>query len=273
MKKFLVPTDFSEKANNAISYAVELAQHMNAAVSLFNCVHVPVLTGDGAMVSTPFDEMEKESTASLTKMKKKLLNKFPNVFINTVVKVGFSADEIVDYTRENNFDLIVMGITGSGKIDQFFGSTAIAVSKKSQVPVLIVPPKSKLNKLANIVVAFDFKAIENTDSINLIVDLAKKFRSNLTGLNIREYHQKRTHETSLSAHQAETLLSELPHRIVSYSDSSSVEGLGHYLESHDADMLVMLKRKHSLFDLLIHGSNTSKMAFHTHVPLLILHEE
>lgn len=273
MKHFLVPTDFSDKASSAVNYAVRLAQHVNASITLFNCVHVPVFVGDEIMTSVPFDEIEKDTEASLNKLKESLLSKFPRATINTIVKVGFSAAEIISYTEKNNFDLIVMGITGAGKIDRFFGSTSTAVSKKSKVPVLIVPAESQLKKLDNIVFALDFKEIENPEGINIIIELAKKFGSNLIGLNIREYHQKGSHETSLSAHQAETLLSELPHRIVSYPDSSPVEGLEHYLEDHEVDMLVMLKRKHRLFDLLVNGSNTHKMAFHTHIPLLILHED
>lgn len=272
MRTILAPTDFSGTANRAVEYAVALAAKTNADITLFHCFHVPVIAGDAPVVTIPFDELEKGSINALNAKKNKLGKKYPGVRINTVSKVGFATEEIVEYVQNNPTDLIVMGISGSGKLDQLLGSTATAVSKKSEVPVLIVPPETGTEKLENIVFAFDFKEIDNTSNINIVIELARQFNSKITALNIKQEFEEISLEGALAAKQANTLLSDVPHRIVKFSDTDPIHGIDNYLKDHAADLLVMIKRKHSFFDLLFNTSNTRKMAFHTHIPLLILHE-
>lgn len=271
MKNILATTDFSAIADNAVDYAMNLAKETRADVTLFNCYHIPVVTGDGPVITVPFEELEAASTDMLNTRKKNLENKFPGVKINVVSKAGFATDEIADYIKSNPIDMIIMGISGSGNFDRLLGSTATAVSKQSKVPVLIVPGKAVFKKPANIVVAFDFKEVENTSSVNLVVELAKQFGSRITALNVSQHHEVSL-EQSLASRQANDLLSDVHHRMVNYNDTDAITGIEHYLKSHDVDMLVMLKRKHGFFDTLLHGSNTRKMAFHTHVPLLVLHD-
>ena len=272
MKNILAPTDFSATANSAVEYACSLATAANATVTLFNCFHIPVIASDGPVITIPFEELEKASTASLVSRKNELEKKFAGLQIKIECKAGFAGEEIVEYTQTHKFDLVVMGITGSGDFDRLLGSTATVVSKRSETPVIIVPPKYGIKKPENIVVAFDFRAIKNTKSVNIVIDLAKTFKSKITALNIRQGTEEASIERSLSASQAGDLISDVPHRMVNYTDSDTIEGLEHYLKSHDVDLLVMLKRKHSFFDQLLHGSHTRKMAFHTHIPLLVLHE-
>ncbi|MBL7892002.1 MAG: universal stress protein [Bacteroidia bacterium] len=272
MKTILAPTDFSDIANNAVEYAVALAAKTNTRIILFHCFHVPVIAGDAPVVTIPFDELEKDSLETLNLKKAELEKKYPSVKIEVVSKVGFAAEEINEYSQTNPVDLIVMGISGSGKIDQLLGSTATSVSQKSKTPVLIIPGSAKFAELANVIVAFDFKEIDDTNSINIIIELAKQFKSRVTALNVRQEHQKLSLESSLSAKQANTLLAEVPHRMVNFVDSDTIHGIDHYLKGHDVDLLVMIKRKHGFFGQLFNSSNTRKMAFHTHIPLLILHE-
>ncbi|MBI2271657.1 MAG: universal stress protein [Bacteroidetes bacterium] len=272
MKNILAPTDFSDTANNAVEYAAALAAKSNTDITLFHCFHVPVIAGDAPVITITFDELEKDSKDTLKAKKSELEKKYPGVKINTVSKVGFTTEEIVEYSQNNPTDLIVMGISGSGKLDQLLGSTATAVSKKSEVPVLIVPPEAGPGKLGNIVFAFDFKEIENTNNINIVVELARCFNSRITALNIKQEYEEMSPEEALAEKQANTLLSEVSHKMVKFSDTDTIHGIHNYLKDHDADLLVMMKRKHGFFDLLFNGSNTRKMAFHTHIPLLIIHE-
>lgn len=271
IRSILAPTDFSDVGNNAVDYAVELAKHTRASVTLFHCFHIPVMAGESMVVPIPFEDLEKDSLDGLTNYKKKLNALHPEVSVDIVSKVGFAADEIAEYVNDHQPDLIVMGIAGSGSFDQLLGSISTAVAKSSKTPVLIVPPARKFTALENIVVAFDLKEIENTESVNIVLDLAKLFNSKITALNVRE-HEVVDSAEALGAMQANDLLEGVPHTMVNVTDDSPVEGIDHYTESHTVNLLAMIKRKHSLLDSLMHGSNTYKMAFHTHVPLLVLHE-
>ena len=59
MKKILVPTDFSETANKARDYAIQIAQQINAEIVLLNTFHIPYAgAGSGTLVN--LDKIAKE---------------------------------------------------------------------------------------------------------------------------------------------------------------------------------------------------------------------
>ena len=52
MKRILVPTDFSDTANKARDYAVQLAQILGAEIILINTYHIPYAGAtSGALVN------------------------------------------------------------------------------------------------------------------------------------------------------------------------------------------------------------------------------
>jgi nucleotide-binding universal stress UspA family protein len=56
-----------------------------------------------------------------------------------VVENGEECRTIVSFAHKNNFDLIVIGSRGMGKVGEFFlGSTSNYVVHSSKIPVLII---------------------------------------------------------------------------------------------------------------------------------------
>ena len=59
--------------------------------------------------------------------------------ISTVLEEGRPSDKIVETAKEGNFDLIVMGHRGLGRVKEFFlGSVSDRVADEAHCPVLIV---------------------------------------------------------------------------------------------------------------------------------------
>jgi sialic acid synthase SpsE len=52
-----------------------------------------------------------------------------------------------------------------------------------------------------------------------------------------------------------------------------INSINTYIDDHHADLLVMAKHNRHFFDRLFHRSLSKKMAFHTHITLLILVKE
>ena len=271
MKHLLVAIDFTHTADNACEMALAIASKAQAEVTLLHCFHIPVIASDGPVISVPFEELLKNSTDALNERKAKYAIEYPNVTIHVESQTGFAAEEIIDFIKEGEFDLVVLGISGSGDFDQLLGSTSVIVANKSKIPVLIVPPKAHQHLLKSIVLAFDLHGIEHTSEINFIIELSNLFQSKITGLTIRTKDNLSSAE-QLALKQTSELLLNQNYELVNYADSDTLSGLENYSKEHEIDLLVMLKRKHGFFDSLFNGSMTRRMAFHTHVPLLILHD-
>ena len=50
------------------------------------------------------------------------------------------------------------------------------------------------------------------------------------------------------------------------------EGLSNYALMHSIEMLIAVPRKHNLVQKLFVGSHTKNLAFHSKVPVMVVHE-
>lgn len=145
IKKILVAIDGSEHAYKALDFALDLAEKYSATVTIINVFQAPIV----GFLDEPFAypivlaDFTKEVKALHEKILSKALKRAnelkPNLKISTMLKEGRPADKIVETAEEGNFDLIVMGQRGLGKVKEFFlGSVSDRVADEAHCPVLIV---------------------------------------------------------------------------------------------------------------------------------------
>ena len=141
----LLPTDFSECGNFALSYAASLARTFNAKIICVNVIEpiVPTVGYSGMTEPLPIadiaDQLEDSAERELPKLAE--CDECAGIEVEELVVHGEAASEIVRVAREHHVDLIVIsshGRTGLGRI--LFGSTAEAVVRHATCPVLVVKP-------------------------------------------------------------------------------------------------------------------------------------
>src|SRR3990172_11060531 len=145
IRSILVPTDFSECGNYALSYAASLARSFNASII---CVHViepivPTVGYSGMTEPLPIADITEQLEDSAERELPKLAEceDCAGLDIEELIVHGEAASEIVRVAKERKVDLIVVsshGRTGLGRI--LFGSTAEAVVRHALCPVLVVKP-------------------------------------------------------------------------------------------------------------------------------------
>lgn len=147
IRSILVPTDFSECGNYALSYAASLARRFGASII---CVHViepivPTVGYSGMTEPLPIADISEQLEDSAERELPKLAecDDCAGLEIEELIVHGEAASEIVRVAKERAVDLIVIsshGRTGLGRI--LFGSTAEAVVRHAFSPVLVVKPVS-----------------------------------------------------------------------------------------------------------------------------------
>ncbi len=151
LKRILVPTDFSEPAQEAFKDAVELAQHFSAQLLMVHIVPpVPVPYQPMVSPAPAFDitaylqDLVKISRDSLQDY---VTEHVPQGVPATVsVTAGDPAYEILRLAKELEADTIVIATHGHGGWRHFlFGSVAEKVVRQAECPVLVVhaPPEAK----------------------------------------------------------------------------------------------------------------------------------
>lgn len=143
--RILVPTDFSECGNYALSHAASLARTFKSSIVCLNVIEpiVPTVGYSGMTEPLPIadiaDQLEDSAERELPKLAE--CDECVGLDVEELVVHGEAASEIVRVARERDVDLIVIsshGRTGLGRI--LFGSTAEAVVRHATCPVLVVKP-------------------------------------------------------------------------------------------------------------------------------------
>jgi nucleotide-binding universal stress UspA family protein len=145
IQTILLPTDFSECGNFALSYAASLARTFNASIICLNVIEpiVPTVGYSGMTEPLPIADIAEQLEDSAERELPKLAecDDCAGLNVEEMVVHGEAASEIVRVAKERSVDLIVIsshGRTGLGRI--LFGSTAEAVVRHATCPVLVVKP-------------------------------------------------------------------------------------------------------------------------------------
>ena len=137
-KKILVPTDGSEFAKKAQKHALYLA-----GVSGAEIVAVSV-TENNFVNGLPLDDEVYQLNQILNERSEENLKEFDklnedNIKVTHVVREGSPAKVILEVSKEENVDLIVMGSSGKSGFDRFImGSVADKVVNSAKCAVLVV---------------------------------------------------------------------------------------------------------------------------------------
>ena len=171
-KKIIVPCDGSELAQDAVFPHVEdLAKATDAEVVIVRVVPVPVGRSGTAfragapempisLPETPEDarvarhpifkdqeiaSAEAEARHSVARAEAMMHEK--GISARAEVLLGRPADEIIEYAKEQNADLIVMCSHGRSGIGRWvFGSVTDKVLRGAETPVLIIRPQELQNR-------------------------------------------------------------------------------------------------------------------------------
>ena len=147
VKTILVPTDFSETANKALSTATSLAKQFGARVVILHAYHaeIPmVVTMDAPYALPPgfYEELSAEAQRRVDKLAKEVKER-DGVEVEGMAVAQPAASAIVDQAESMSADMIVMGTHGHTGIKHLLlGSVAERVVRTATCPVLTVnPPK------------------------------------------------------------------------------------------------------------------------------------
>ncbi len=137
LKKILVPTDFSPRADLEREYAWKLAKSFDASLTF---LHVFEL--QDRLAQWELDELFK---ALLTRLRRREKKKKEDIQIREDITRAMEAwSGIVEYAESHRFDLIVMSSIARKLGRLFLGSTTEKVISLTDVPVFAIPPRESL---------------------------------------------------------------------------------------------------------------------------------
>lgn len=268
MKKILVPTDFSAPAGNALDYAIAIANAFGSKITLLHTYKVYSSAGMFLSVESIIQQDAVDEINKIIAQNKPKLEL--GVTIEGKVLRGDAVSVIADLADLSEYDLIVMGTKGAtGLREVFIGSVTNGVIRNTRTPVLAIPESAVFKPLETFVLAIDNLKLSSGLVVDTLLNLAQRFHA-----KVKIYH-KDTGEADQGIDPSVDQLLEPVEHSFHYelkSDNGTIPSIDDFVADNGADLLCMVHRSRNLVDEVFHVSATSKEAFHTKIPLLVLHD-
>jgi len=275
MKKLLVPTDFSDTSKNAAFFAVQMAADIqNVKIIL---IHVSdKITGgsDGSPLTEDDDDRRIILTEALSQMKDELLA-VAQAPIEFVTEKGSSLVETLSrYVRHQAIDMVIMGITGATRLEQILmGSNTLEMAKESICPVLIIPPDAKYRKIKNVVLASDFKEVDTTIPVAPLKATLDLFKPALHIVNVdSEHYVELTDEYKAERAKLESMLKNYSPEFYFIRQYDFFDAISQFVDDKNIDLIFIVPKDRSFVSGLFKTSHTKKLAYHSHIPIVAIHE-
>jgi nucleotide-binding universal stress UspA family protein len=138
-KRILVPLDRSERAEAVLPIVADIARSNGATVRLMHVAAVPEQKfGDyGQVVAYESQEIERVTYSRLDYLRGAEAQ-LEGVPVESVVRFGDPAEEIVDEAKAFGADLVAVTAPKRGWLGRLFGSLATALRRKTAVPLLVL---------------------------------------------------------------------------------------------------------------------------------------
>lgn len=279
MKKILYPTDFSDTAENAFIFALQIADHLGASIITLHAFDKPDISdlnlpGTLRDVYDTIDLEVFENYEDEIPVLRDIAteNGYYHVPMVHVLEEGAPVSAILRTANKNKADLIVMGATGAGKMEAFFfGTISGKVMEEAHCPVIVVPTDAQFDGLIdNIGIATGF-APEDVK----VIEALRKFRD-VMGSHLHVIHID-TSSTKEGEAQMKTFyqpwLQDKKMTAHCVHNTNINDGLETFIQEKNIDLLGILSKRRNWFDEIFEKNRAKELSYQQSIPLLVYQKE
>ncbi|KIA83806.1 universal stress protein UspA [Kaistella solincola] len=142
MINIILPVDFSDATDKLVEGAMKFARELNGRICLIHVAPADIGFAIGDMGFQYFPEVEqneiKQELLQLNTLEQRIIAQ--GIDCEHLLKQGVSGDTILEYAKDKAAAYIVMGSHGrSNMYDVFVGSLTKELTRRSHIPVLVIP--------------------------------------------------------------------------------------------------------------------------------------
>lgn len=260
MNNILVPVGSSNNAVSHLQYAVDFAEAFGARLFIVQVYNV--YTKAGTMIKVD-DIIERESKVYL----ENLVSQINTKGVEVIVKVlkGKLIDTLELACKSANIDLILVEPrTTSIKDEVYLGKTSGRIIKQMDVPALIVPEGYKFSGPSNILMAVKSAIIKKEGVLKPLIAIKDKFNATTNLLLVKTpFYKKEDFELHKD-------LKPLINKITTTENATTFQGVLEHFQSHNPDMLCVVRRKRGFFAKKWEKNTILKKDFYVKIPVLVL---
>ena len=270
MKLIIVPTDFSPLADNAMKYAIDLAEAINAKIMLLNAYQIPISYTEVPLATFSLDQIQQLSKEKLKETKEHVDTiTGGKIHVYTESVLGDISEEVYKLCKTLDPYALIIGTRGVSGVGRFFlGSNTLAILSKTETPVFVIPPGVKFRKFHKIGLATDMHDVVESTPIEPIRKLINTFNAELYVLNVDFEKENFSSSTPEEYINLDTMLAGLNPIYENIENKDVDQGISEFAEKNNLDLVITLPKKHSFLEKVFEKSHTRDLIHHTNIPLL-----
>jgi nucleotide-binding universal stress UspA family protein len=277
MKTLVVPTDFSSVSVNAMNYAVDMAQAINAGIVLLHVYNVPVSFTDPPVspaTTVSIEEMKRTSEERLEELKKNLvIATAGQIQVYTEARLGNTIEELGSICKSVQPLAIIMGSHGATGLERMImGSNTLTAMRQLKCPVLVVPPGTTYHGIKKIGLACDFENVVQSTPVEYIKNIVREFGADLYVLNVQDIDQDDLEDAIMDTAYLDAMLEDVSPKYVQLTGKDVVESINSFAEHNNLDLVMVIPKKHKFIESLLHKSKSKELITHAHIPIVSIHE-
>lgn len=268
MKRILLPTDFSENSLNAIDYAMAIFENQSCEFTFLNVQKPSEYISDDIYTASPdfsiYEAIANDNKQKLIALKDQYAKKFESQPFYFEAHYDFDnfTDAIQQLVAAKNIELIVMGTNGATNASEIlFGSNTLQVIRLVRCPILAIPAGFKFNGLSSMLFTLRDQDHYHPNAMAPLGEIVSDRKVSLEVLQL-DTHNKLPPNKVLEKFSAVNY-----HRV---EGVPTPEAISSYEQLLPIDIHAIFIRPKSFFERIFSGSNTSKIAYQSRVPLLVL---
>jgi nucleotide-binding universal stress UspA family protein len=270
MKRILIPTDFSEHAEYALKVAAQIAKKNNGEIVLLHMLELPSQGGDALGSGHNIPELMFFKNKAIEKLEELMdVDYLEGIEVSEIVQFEKTFEGVMNISKKNDIDLIVMGSHGSSGFQELFiGSNTEKVVRFSDVPVLVIKKETGDFSIDKFVFASDF-CDEIKKPFEKVIEFAEKFGSELhlvivnTPNNFRTTAQlEKVLNDFVSNFQIKNFTTQI------YNDSTREKGILNYANKVNADLIGISTHGRKGISHFFNGSISEDIVNHAKRPVI-----
>jgi|SRR5690554_545120 len=269
MKRLLVPTDFSEQAENALKVAIQIAKKFDSEIFVIHSMEMPLhLATSGNSGSLPeslfFIKLAEKHFSDLREK-----DYLDGIVINEAIGRGEIYEDIEEACEKNDIDLIVMGSTGaSGFKEMFVGSNTEKVVRTSKTPVLVIKNNHPIFEVKDFVFASDF-SLSGQGALKKAQEFAEKIdaKTHLLMVNTPA-NFKTSAEGYLQMEEFVKGMNLQNYTLNIYNDVSVEKGILNFAKHINAQLIGMGTHGRKGISHFFNGSVSEDIVNHANMPIV-----
>jgi len=270
MKKILVPTDFSDQAENALKAAAQLAKKYNCELHLLHILEIPLHKENAISSYNNLPEavyFMKLAHKQFEELKEKEYLK--GIIIHEHVNLHEIFKGVFQICKKQNIDLVVMGSHGvSGFKELLIGSNTEKIVRTSEAPVLVIKKEHQTFNVNNFVFASSFNEESKVPFLKAL-KFAELFKTEMHLLMVVTPNRFIT--TIQAKERIQKFLDSTTHSYCTihiFNDETIEKGIMNFSQSINADLIGMSTHGRQGISHFFNGSVSEDLVNHAKRPVI-----